>query len=105
MLDRPDVPTLTGQDLLDRLMAGDRPFLLDVREPHEHAAGRLAGCVLIPLGELAGRTAELPRDREIVVVCRSGRRCAFATHYLLQEGFRATNMGGGMLAWTGEVDR
>jgi rhodanese-related sulfurtransferase len=72
---------------------------LDVREPSEWEAGRVADAFWIPLGELAARQGELPPDTAIVVVCRSGARSAVATKALLDAGYRATNLAGGMRAW------
>jgi NADPH-dependent 2,4-dienoyl-CoA reductase/sulfur reductase-like enzyme/rhodanese-related sulfurtransferase len=73
-------------------------FLLDVREPVELAVENVPGAVNIPLGQLRARLGELPRDREIVVVCRSGQRAYYATRILLQNGFEARNASGGMLS-------
>jgi NADPH-dependent 2,4-dienoyl-CoA reductase/sulfur reductase-like enzyme/rhodanese-related sulfurtransferase len=73
-------------------------FLLDVREPIELAAESLPGALNIPLGQLRARLSELPRDREINVVCRSGQRAYYATRILLQNGFKARNVTGGMLS-------
>ena len=75
------------------------PFLLDVREPHEYREGHIAGARLIPLGELGRRLNELPQDRDIVVICRSGNRSGTATRQLVQSGYRAINLSGGMNAW------
>jgi NADPH-dependent 2,4-dienoyl-CoA reductase/sulfur reductase-like enzyme/rhodanese-related sulfurtransferase len=75
-------------------------FLLDVRGPIELAVESIAGAVNIPLGQLRGRLDELPRDREILVICRSGARAYFATRMLLQNGYRARTLAGGMLART-----
>jgi NADPH-dependent 2,4-dienoyl-CoA reductase/sulfur reductase-like enzyme/rhodanese-related sulfurtransferase len=75
-------------------------FLLDVRAPMELAVESIAGARNIPLGELRGRLDELPRDREILVICRSGARAYYATRLLLQRGFRARTLAGGMLART-----
>ena len=76
-------------------------FVLDVREPDEWAAGHIDGATLIPLGELASRTAEVPQDQDIVVVCRSGNRSAQGRDILLAAGYPAvTSMDGGMNAWT-----
>ncbi len=58
----------------------------------------MPGAVNIPLGELRGRLDELPRDREILVICRSGQRAYYATRILLQNGFKARNVSGGMLS-------
>lgn len=74
-------------------------FFLDVREPDEYAAGHIPEAQLIPLGQLAGRINELPKDKTIVAVCRSDNRSGQATQYLLQQGFNAHNMDGGMNAW------
>lgn len=73
--------------------------LLDVREHDEWRAGHAPGAVHIPLGELAQRFGELPRDRRIVAVCRSGHRSAFATEALRHAGLRADNLTGGMKEW------
>jgi rhodanese-related sulfurtransferase len=72
-------------------------FILDVREPVEWETVHIPEATLIPLGELAGRAAELPRDQEIVVVCRSGNRSATGRDILKEAGFeQVTSMAGGM---------
>ena len=78
----------------------DDVFVLDVREPDEFASGHIPGATLIPLGQLSSRLNELPKDKTIVAVCRSGNRSGQATELLLQQGFDAHNMQGGMNAWT-----
>ena len=76
-------------------------FILDVRQPEEWAAGHIPDATLIPLGELASRVAEVPKDRQVVVVCRSGNRSAQGRDVLLGAGFPAvTSMAGGMNGWT-----
>lgn len=74
-------------------------LLLDVREPDEWAAGRIPGALHIPMGELNERQAEIPDDRLIVVVCRSGNRSGVVTGALERAGYRAENLEGGMHAW------
>jgi NADPH-dependent 2,4-dienoyl-CoA reductase/sulfur reductase-like enzyme/rhodanese-related sulfurtransferase len=76
----------------------DGAFLLDVRQPQELVIESLPGAVNIPLGQLRARLGELPRDREILVICRSAQRAYYATRILLQNGFKARNISGGMLA-------
>jgi sulfur dioxygenase len=79
--------------------------ILDVREPAEFTGplGHIAGAVLIPLGELAGRAGELERERPIVTVCRAGGRSAQATVILQKAGFQeVANLTGGMLRWRAE---
>ena len=73
-------------------------FLLDVREPVELTVESVPGAVNIPLGQLRSRLEELPRDREIHVICRSAQRAYYATRILLQNGFKARNLPGGMLS-------
>jgi NADPH-dependent 2,4-dienoyl-CoA reductase/sulfur reductase-like enzyme/rhodanese-related sulfurtransferase len=73
-------------------------FLLDVREPMELAVENVPGTLNIPIGKLRARLAELPRDREIHVICRSGQRAYIATRMLVQEGFKAKTVSGGMLS-------
>jgi len=80
--------------------SAEKGFLLDVREPMELAVENAPGAVNIPLGQLRARLGELPRDREILVICRSGQRAYYATRMLLQKGFRARNLAGGMLSRT-----
>jgi len=58
---------------------------------------KVPGAVNIPLGELRSRLSELPRDREIFLICRSAQRAYYATRILLQNGFKARNLSGGML--------
>jgi rhodanese-related sulfurtransferase len=73
-------------------------FLLDVRQPAELIVERVPDAVNIPLDELRARLGELPRDREILVICRSGQRAYYATRILLQNGFKARDISGGMLS-------
>jgi len=73
--------------------------LLDVREDYEWDAGHVASAVHIPLGLLAERVGELPSDRQVVVVCRSGVRSARAAAFLVTSGYDAVNLAGGMQAW------
>jgi len=74
--------------------------LLDVREDDEWQAGHIDGAQHIPLGQLAGRIAELPTGRSIVAVCRSGSRSATAVRGLRQMGYTAENLDGGVTAWS-----
>ena len=96
-----------ARDLKRWLLGSEPPFMLDVREPYEWDLVSLErdGAVLVPLGELTDRLAELPKDRDIVVYCRSGIRSARAAGILVDAGFRrVSNLAGGILAWVNEVD-
>lgn len=94
------VPTLTLPEADEVIAAGG--LLLDVREPEEWDAGHAPDATWIPLGQLAQRLHELPRDRRIVAVCRSGARSERATQALVQRGYDAVNLAGGMQAWVGD---
>jgi rhodanese-related sulfurtransferase len=73
---------------------------VDVREPHEYAAGHVPGARSIPQADLALRLDELPRERELLVVCESGRRSLAAAKFLKQVGYeRVSNLVGGTSAW------
>ncbi|NKL55282.1 CoA-disulfide reductase [Rhizobium leguminosarum bv. viciae] len=89
---------LNGDLPLSHWRSEDRALLLDVREPTELAVENVPDAVNIPLGELRGRLGELPRDRNIHVICRSGQRAYYATRLLLQHDFRARTLSGGMLS-------
>ena len=73
-------------------------FLLDVRQPIELILESVPGAVNIPLGQLRARLTELPRDREIFIICRSAQRAYYAARILMQNGFEARSISGGMLA-------
>ncbi len=95
----------TSVDLKKRVDAGDDVFILDVREPNEYQICRIPGSVLIPLGELPRRYAELPKDKDIVAHCKMGGRSAKAQEFLQSVGFkRVKNLKGGILDWIDKVD-
>ena len=89
---------LRGDMPLTHWDGADKGFLLDVREPFEMAVEDAPGALNIPLGQLRSRLSELPPDKEILVICRSGQRAYSATRILLQRGFKAKNVAGGMLS-------
>ena len=89
---------LRGDMPLAHWAATNGAFLLDVREPAERAVESVHGALNIPMGQLRARLSELPRDRDILVVCRSGQRAYMATRVLLHAGFRAQVLSGGMMS-------
>lgn len=92
--------SVTAAELRVLLENGFPGLLIDVREPHEHATARIAGATLIPLGTLEGKLDDLPRDRDILIHCKSGMRSARAVKLLLDHGFtRVKNVSGGIDAW------
>jgi adenylyltransferase/sulfurtransferase len=80
--------------------------LIDVREPNEYAFAKIEGAKHIPLGELLQRMSEIDETKDTIVHCRSGVRSANAIHALQNAGFQGnlTNLKGGILAWSDEVD-
>ena len=82
---------------------GDVPsVMLDVREPREWEAGHVAGSMWVPMGQLESARFQLPMNRRIAVICRSGQRSARAVVQLKEWGFEAVNVAGGIKAWVAE---
>ena len=78
--------------------AGEK--LIDVREPREYGEWRIPGAHLLPMSEFLERyEAELPRDEELMIQCRTGSRSDQVARVLLQRGYRAVNVAGGIVAW------
>ena len=93
---------MTHPDTLPEVMSADVPagaFLLDVREDDEWVAGHAPDAVHVRLRELAGHLDELPGDREVYVICRSGNRSAYAAQALAGTGLNAVNVADGMTGW------
>jgi rhodanese-related sulfurtransferase len=93
------VPAIPALELQKKLANGNRPFLLDVRQPEEYRLAHIAGSKLIPLGELDRRLTEVPKGREVVCICASGHRSVPAVRKLVAAGYSATSMKNGMIAW------
>ncbi len=95
----------TVDELKQRLDRGEKVFILDVRNPEEYQISRIPGSTLIPLPSLPQRFAELNRDQEMVVHCKSGMRSQKAIQFLRQQGFtKLKNLKGGILAWADRID-
>jgi sulfur-carrier protein adenylyltransferase/sulfurtransferase len=100
-----DVRELTPMQLHERISRGDDFDLIDVREPYEAQIASIAGARLVPLGSLADTMASMDSAREIVVMCRSGKRGADAARRLSDAGFaQVSNLAGGILRWSDDVD-
>lgn len=99
------IPTITPHELKDRFDQGNKPFLLDVREPWEYSLAKIEGSQLIPLGTLPQSLGKLDRNAEIVAYCHHGMRSADAAGFLLQQGFTSVkNLAGGIDAWSLQID-
>ncbi len=100
----PDYASITAEELKDRLEAGERPVLLDVREAWEFETARIEGSRLVPMGRLEERLDELDPGAETVVICHHGTRSAFITQLLDRAGFdKVLNLEGGVDAYA-DVD-
>ena len=96
---------ITSVELKQRLDRGEKPRIIDVREPNEYQINRIPGSALIPLGDVPKRYGELNPDEELVVHCKSGVRSAKAADFLRSVGFkRVLNLKGGILDWVDKVD-
>lgn len=101
------IAEITPAEFVARRQRGDVLTLLDVREVWEVGVASVPAeqqAVHIPMGEVAGRLGELDRGKEVAVLCRSGRRSLEVAKFLQQNGFRAVNVTGGILAWSRELD-
>jgi rhodanese-related sulfurtransferase len=99
-----NIPELTPSEFVARRERGDALTLLDVREDWELGVASVPDVIHIPMGQVADRLGELDRERETVVLCRSGRRSLEVAKFLQQNGFKAVNLAGGILAWSRDLD-
>ena len=100
------IPQISVEELKQRQDAGEKPFVLDVREPHEYAIVNI-GAPLIPVGQIGSRLNEIPvgKDEEIVVHCKSGARSQRASQELKAAGYtNVKNLAGGITAWAERID-
>lgn len=95
---------ITPKEVESRMAKGEQLHIIDVREVSEMKEGHILGVIHIPLGLLEFRMHELDKNKPYIIVCRSGARSSRAVHYLEGQGYDATNMVGGMLAWEGSIE-
>jgi rhodanese-related sulfurtransferase len=91
-------PDYNPQQVKELLQHGEIE-LIDVREPSEWEAGRIAGARHVPLGEISAQAETISRERQVVFYCRSGARSAMAAEAFSQAGWDAHNLAGGLLDW------
>lgn len=91
-------------DLQTELASDNPPKILDVREPDELGIARLSEDLHIPMGEMGTRSREIDKNKNWVVICRSGNRSGQVAHFLRSQGFKVRNLKGGLLAWARDVD-
>lgn len=106
MFNQNRTPTVTTTEAHQAVTApkaqgeGAQPLIVDVREPNEILEVRAEGVMVMPLSTFTARYSELPRDRPLLMICRSGARSGQATAFLLSNGWTdVSNVAGGMLAW------
>lgn len=102
------IPEVTVADLRPQLQGDQPPLVLDVREPYEWRQVHLPTALHIPMNEVPTRLAELPQDRPIVVLCAHGSRSYGVAGYLIEQGYQASSLTGGITQWAhegGEISR
>jgi rhodanese-related sulfurtransferase len=92
-----EVPEITPDEVAPLLQSG--AVLLDVREQGEWDAGHVPGAAHVPMREVTARIDEIPTDRQVIALCRSGARSRTVAAALIGAGYDAVNLGGGMRAW------
>jgi rhodanese-related sulfurtransferase len=102
---RNNIPNIAIADFAATLAAEPDTLVVDVREPHEYAAGHVPGALSMPLTTIPGRHHELPRDQTVHLICQAGGRSARAAAWLSGQGFRVANVTGGTGAWIGRGHR
>ncbi|MEH6891142.1 rhodanese-like domain-containing protein [Bacillus sp. JJ864] len=95
---------MTAKELEHKLMNHEVVNIIDVREVEEVAEGKIPGALHIPLRLLEFRMHDLDKQKEYVIVCRSGGRSSQAVRFLESHGFQVINMTGGMLTWEGKTE-
>ncbi len=95
------IPSVNPRDAWERLSSGQpAPVLIDVRESWEFNSGHAKGAKNIPLSQLNARVGEIPRNRDVLIICQSGNRSMNAANFLHQQGFtQVTNVSGGTAVW------
>ncbi|MFT9849669.1 rhodanese-like domain-containing protein [Aneurinibacillus sp. REN35] len=96
---------ISTREVDEQVKQGKTLNLIDVREDDEYASGRIPGAKHIPLGQIPARLHELDKDKEYIMVCRSGNRSGMASEWLAERGYRVKNMVGGMLDWSGSTEK
>ncbi|GAA0443390.1 MAG: rhodanese-like domain-containing protein [Bacillota bacterium] len=96
---------ITTKELAQKVLAGEKLYIIDVREDNEVAQGKIPGANHIKLGDIPDKLGELDQKRHYYMVCRSGGRSGKAATFLEDKGFDVTNVAGGMLNWEEELEK
>lgn len=92
---------VTAREAREKVVSEDA-VLVDVRQEEEWNAGKIPGAKHLPLDRLKDRQEELPKDRDVILVCRSGTRSEFGAMMLSKQGYEASSLEGGVGAWVRE---
>ncbi len=99
---------ITAREVQQRIDAGEKLYLLDVREPHEFAVSKIEGAVLIPMRQIPGEIREIETradEAPLIVFCHHGVRSLNVVHWLREQGVEnCVSMAGGIDAWSATVD-
>ncbi|RFU68711.1 rhodanese-like domain-containing protein [Peribacillus saganii] len=98
-----EIKQISTEELEKKLDAGEKLNLVDVREDEEVEQGMIEGAEHIRMGDIPANLDRLDKNKEYIVICRSGGRSTNVCHYLQDQGYKVVNMTGGMLNWHGEV--
>ncbi len=99
------IVNILSSEVKRRMANGEKLQMIDVREPKELLAGKIPGVKNIRLSEIPYRWSEIDKNREAIIVCRSGSRSASACEYLMLQGFtNVKNLLGGMNGWDGDIE-
>ncbi len=93
------IKNIMPEEVYEQLKSNQDLSIIDVREDDEVAKGMIPGAKHIPLGQISDRTNEIDKNKEHIMVCRSGGRSSKASEILSNEGFNVRNLVGGMTAW------
>ncbi|MFD4816712.1 rhodanese-like domain-containing protein [Peribacillus butanolivorans] len=98
-----EIKIITTEEVEAKLEAGEAMELVDVREDEEVQEGMIEGAKHIRMNDIPANLDYFDKEKEYIFICRSGRRSENVCHYLQEQGYKVTNMVGGMLEWDGEV--
>ncbi|ASV68607.1 rhodanese-like domain-containing protein [Cytobacillus sp. FSL W7-1323] len=98
-----EMKEITTEELLKKIEAGEQLELVDVREDDEVAQGIIPGAKHIRMGTIPENLDKFDKDKEYIMICRSGNRSGQVCRFMQEQGYQVTNMVGGMLEWEGET--
>jgi rhodanese-related sulfurtransferase len=98
-----DFKAITSKELQEKLEAGEKLHLIDVREDYEVAYGKIPGAMHIPMNTIPEQLQHLDKEKEYIIICAAGVRSEMVCRYMHEKGFKVVNMEGGMYSWEGEL--